>query len=54
MEEMFGMGGGCFLDFTNREFDEYMKDVVNYSVYDKYPGLSKAKIVSARHPASAK
>lgn len=47
IEEVFGMGGGYFLDFSNREFNEFMKDVVDYSVYDKYPGLSKAKIFRA-------
>ena len=47
IEEVFGMGSGLFLDFSNREFNEFMKDVVNYSVYEKYPGLSKAKIFRA-------
>ena len=43
IENVFGMGSGYFLDFNNREFEEYMKDVVNYSVSEKYPGVSKAK-----------
>lgn len=32
IEEVFGMGGGYFLDFSNREFNEFMKDVVDYSI----------------------
>lgn len=43
IERVFGMGGGYVLNFTNREFEEFMKDVVSYSIYQKYPGLSKAK-----------
>ena len=39
------MGGGYVLNFTNREFEEFMKDVVSYSIYQKYPGLSKAKML---------
>lgn len=47
IEDVFGMAGGYFLDFNNREFSEYMKDVVGYDIYEKYPGLSKAKIFRA-------
>lgn len=38
-------GGGYVLDFTNQEFEEFMKDVVSYNIYQKYPGLSKAKML---------
>lgn len=44
IEFVFGMSGGYFLNFSNRDFEEFMLDVVAYSVYAKYPGLSKAKI----------
>ena len=47
IEDVFGMAGGYFLDFNNREFHEFMKDVVSYDIYQKYPGLSKAKIFRA-------
>lgn len=45
IERTFGMGGGYVLNFTNREFEEFMKDVVSYNIYQKYPGLSKAKML---------
>lgn len=41
------MQQGYVLDFTNRTFGEFMKDIVSYDVYAKYPGLSKAKIIRA-------
>lgn len=44
IEFVFGMGSGYILDFSNREFEEFMKDVVQYSIYEKYPGLSKARM----------
>jgi hypothetical protein len=44
IESVFGMSGGYFLNFSNRDFEEFMRDVMGYSVYTKYPGLSKAKI----------
>lgn len=43
IESVFGMSGGYFLNFSNREFEEFMLDVTGYNVYQKYPGLSKAK-----------
>ncbi len=46
IESVFGMGG-YFLNLPNRDFEEFMLDVVGYSVYAKYPGLSKAKIFRA-------
>lgn len=45
IETVFGMGGGYVLEFSNREFGEFMKDVVQYDIYEKYPGLSKAKML---------
>lgn len=47
IESVFDMGSGYFLDFNNREFEDYMKDVINYSISNKYPGLSKAKMFRA-------
>ncbi len=47
IETVFGMGGGYVLDFSNREFGEFMKDVVQYDIYEKYQGLSKAKMLRA-------
>lgn len=44
IESVFGMGSGYILNFSNREFEEFMKDVVQYNIYTKYPGLSKAKM----------
>lgn len=47
IDKVFNMKNGYFLDFSNREFDEFMKEVVGYSVYEKYRGLSKAKMFRA-------
>lgn len=44
IESVFGMSLGYVLNFTNREFEEFMSDVVQYKIYTKYPGLSKAKM----------
>lgn len=44
IESVFSMSSGHLLDFSNREFEEFMKDVVQYNIYAKYPGLSKAKM----------
>lgn len=44
IESVFGMSSGYILDFSNRDFEEFMKDVVQYNIYTKYPGLSKAKM----------
>lgn len=33
IERVFGMSGGYVLNFTNREFEEFMKDVVSYNIY---------------------
>ena len=45
IEEVFQMQQGRVLDFSNRTFGEFMRDVVSYDVFEKYPGLSKAKII---------
>lgn len=45
IEKVFGMGSGYVLNFSNREFEEFMKDVVSYNIYQKYPGLPKAKML---------
>lgn len=47
INETFQMQQGYVLDFTNRTFGEFMKDVVSYDIFVKYPGLSKAKIIRA-------
>lgn len=47
IESVFDMGGGYVLNFTNRLFGEFMQDVVQYDIYQKYPNMSKAKIVRA-------
>jgi hypothetical protein len=44
IESVFGMSSGYVANFSNREFEEFMKDVVQYNIYGKYPGLSKAKM----------
>lgn len=44
IESVFGMSGGFFINFSNRVFGEFMYEVVQYNVYNKYPNLSKAKI----------
>jgi len=44
IESVFGMSSGFLINFSNREFEEFMSDVVQYSIYAKYPGLSKAKM----------
>lgn len=44
IESVFGMSSGYLINFSNREFEEFMNDVVQYNIYTKYPGLSKAKI----------
>ena len=43
IESVFEMETGYFLNFSNREFKEFMNDVVQYNIFEKYPGLSKAK-----------
>jgi hypothetical protein len=45
-EELFGMGGGYVLDFSNRTFSEFFHETVRIDIYsDKYAanGDSKAK-----------
>lgn len=45
IESVFEMSSGYVLNFSNRDFEEFMKDMVQYSIYTKYPGLSKAKML---------
>lgn len=47
LENLFQMKGGYVLDFSNREFENFIEDVLGYRVYEeeKYTGLSKAKIL---------
>ena len=34
IETVFGMGGGYVLDFSSREFGEFMADIVQYDMYN--------------------
>lgn len=45
IETVFSMDSGYVLDFSNRDFSEFMMDVVQYDLYEKYQGLSKAKML---------
>lgn len=45
LEGILNMGDGYVLDFSNRTFQEFVKDCLNIDVYSLYPGLSKAKIL---------
>ena len=50
LENLFGMGSGYVLDFTNRTFQEFFKDVVKIDIYDqRYEknGSSKANHLRA-------
>lgn len=44
-EELFDMKGGYVLDLNNREFAEIMIEMLDLDVYQRYPGISKAKIL---------
>lgn len=49
-EDLFGMGGGYLLDFTNTTFAEFFRDTVNVDIYhEKYSinGDSKARRMRA-------
>ena len=49
-EELFGMGGGYVMDFTNRTFSEFFRESARIDIYaDKYAcnGDSKAKRLRA-------
>jgi len=46
-ENLFGMGSGYVLDFSNRTFQEFINDIIFIDIYLKYPRLSKAKILRA-------
>lgn len=45
IEDVFDMGGGYVLDFSNRTFDQFMTDVIGESIYSKYPYMSKANLL---------
>ena len=47
IESVFEMGGGYVLNFKNREFGEFMYDIIQDDIYKRYPNLSKAKIIRA-------
>lgn len=44
-ERLFGMGSGYVLDFSNRAFREFVYGVMKINIYERYSGLSKAKIL---------
>lgn len=44
-EQLFDMGSGYVLDFTNRTFQEFVYEKIQVDVYSRYEGLSKAKIL---------
>lgn len=44
-EQLFGMGSGYVLDFSNRTFQEFIYSIMQIDIYLKYQGLSKAKIL---------
>ena len=46
-ENLFGMRSGCVLDFTNREFSDFVMSSIQIDIYKRYSGLSKAKILRA-------
>ncbi|MCL1814823.1 MAG: hypothetical protein FWG27_03245 [Treponema sp.] len=39
--------GGYVLDFTNRSFQEFVYEKIQIDIYEKYPSLSKGKILRA-------
>lgn len=45
IEDVFDMGSGYVLDFSNRTFDQFMADVIGESIYSKYPYMSKANLL---------
>lgn len=45
IEDVFDMGSGYVLDFTNRTFDEFMMEVMGESIYSKYEYMSKANLL---------
>jgi len=50
LEEVFEMGGGYVLDFTNASFTEFFRDTLNVNIYDsryEYIGNSKARRLRA-------
>lgn len=40
-------GSGYVLDFSNRTFQEFIYEKMEIDIYQKYPNLSKAKIIKA-------
>ena len=46
-EQLFEMGGGYVLNFSNRTFQEFVYDVINIDIYLKYPNTSKGRILKS-------
>ncbi|MBK8394999.1 MAG: hypothetical protein IPL26_07090 [Leptospiraceae bacterium] len=47
LERILNMDQGYVLDFSNRTFQEFIKDCLDIDIYKNYPNLSKAKILRA-------
>ena len=47
LERILNMDLGYVLDFSNRTFQEFIKDCLDIDIYKNYPNLSKAKILRA-------
>ncbi len=47
LEKILNMDQGYVLDFSNRTFQEFIKDCLDIDIYKNYPNLSKAKILRA-------
>lgn len=46
-EKLFGMDSGYVLNFSNHTFQEFVYEKIQIDIYQKYSGLSKAKILRA-------
>ncbi|WP_157805826.1 restriction endonuclease [Bacillus sp. mrc49] len=44
-EDLFNMESGYVLDFTNRQFQEFVYEAIQIDIYKTHSGLSKAKIL---------
>ena len=43
LERILNMDQGYVLDFSNRTFQEFIKDCLDIDIYKNYPNLSKRK-----------
>jgi hypothetical protein len=49
LEELFGMGSGYVLNFSNRSFQEFILDVTGLNIDDEAIGSSGTKANRLRH-----